>query len=56
MRTGKSEEEGVLRLSKEQLRDSRAGSLGRFPSPDLYDPEPDTKDNEEDERGNGDES
>ena len=29
-----------LRLSKEQLRNSRAGRLGRFPSEDLYEPEP----------------
>lgn len=29
-----------VRLSKEQLRNSRAGRLGRFPSEDLYEPEP----------------
>jgi hypothetical protein len=29
-----------VRLSKEELRKSRAGLLGRFPSEDLYYPEP----------------
>ena len=28
------------RLSKEELRKSRKGLLGRFPAPDLYEPEP----------------
>lgn len=27
------------RLSNEQLRRSRAGTLSRFPSPEIYDPE-----------------
>lgn len=31
------------RLSEEQMRKSRAGTLGRFPSEDLYAPEPDDK-------------
>lgn len=28
-----------VRLSKDQLRNSRNGTLGRFPSQDLYEPE-----------------
>ena len=36
--------EEPVRLSKEQLRDSRAGRLGRFPSEDLYEPEPNDMD------------
>ena len=29
----------LTRLSKDELRRSRAGTLGRFPAPDLYEPE-----------------
>jgi hypothetical protein len=29
----------VVRLSNDELQKSRAGMLGRFPSPDLYEPE-----------------
>jgi hypothetical protein len=30
----------LVRVSEDQLRKSRAGRLGRFPTEDLYDPEP----------------
>jgi hypothetical protein len=31
----------LVRLSNDELKKSRAGTLGRFPSPDLYEPEDD---------------
>jgi hypothetical protein len=39
----KVHDQELVRLSKEQLRDSRAGRLGRFPSKDLYEAEPSTE-------------
>jgi len=38
MKAGVKKEQPV-RLSQQELRDSRAGKLGRFPSEDLYEPE-----------------
>lgn len=38
MKAGSKKEQPV-RLSQQELRDSRAGKLGRFPSEDLYEPE-----------------
>ena len=37
--TKNTRQEAPARLSDEQLRRSRAGRLGRFPSEDLYEPE-----------------
>jgi len=35
----KTEEKQATRLTDEQLRRSRSGRLGRFPSPDLFEPD-----------------
>lgn len=37
--TRKPETLRPVKLSKNELKMSRAGTLGRFPSPDLYEPE-----------------
>lgn len=40
MKTNLNEESrNMTRLSNDELRKSRAGLLGRFPPPDLYEPE-----------------
>jgi len=41
--TTKNVKRQPIRVSDEELRKSRAGTLGRFPSEDLYEPESDER-------------